>query len=296
MPEEKEMEEQEETESKETDEFIADDESKADIEIKDEEETKAKKVKKEKKKKPRSRKKKGDEDIEIVEGAERAPRIKPSIDDETKELLALRKARKSKKPEFLRQEWYRYGRISMNWRRPRGIHSKMRRHFKRRINVVSIGYGSPSKVRSLHSSGFREKLVHNVGELDDIDPKTHAARIAHSVGTRKRLEIIRSADELGIRVLNRGVKREAKPKKEKKVKKEEEEEEIEIEETEGEIEEMEDEEEESTIEDYKDDETPEEDLGGEEEEHDTSDKERNKGGGAQGGEKPEHEEKGGSEQ
>ncbi|MCK5547569.1 MAG: hypothetical protein KAI64_01035, partial [Thermoplasmata archaeon] len=122
-------------------------------------EKKAKKVKKKKKK----------ERMEELEIVERLPKKKPQISADIKKLIAIRREQKSKKPEFLRQEWFRYGKLGLKWRRPRGMHSKMRRHYKRRINVVSIGYGSPSSIRYYHPSGFQEKLVHNVDELEGIN-------------------------------------------------------------------------------------------------------------------------------
>ncbi len=78
----------------------------------------------------------------------------------------------------------------------------MRKHKRYRINVVSIGYGAPTETRNLHPSGFKEIMVYNVGDLDKIDPKSQAARVGHSVGTRKRVEIEKKAEEEGIRVLN----------------------------------------------------------------------------------------------
>ena len=46
-------------------------------------------------------------------------------------------------------------------------------------------------------------MVHNVADLEAIDPETEAARVGGSVGGRKREHIYARADELGIRVLNR---------------------------------------------------------------------------------------------
>lgn len=158
------------------------------------EEEKAKKLKKEEAEVEEK------EELELVE---ELPKPKPYLSEELERLLGVRKSAKSKKPEFLRQEWFRYKRLGLKWRKPRGLHSKIRRHFKYRPNVVSIGYGAPAAVRFYHPSGFQEKLVHNVKELENTDPKTHAIRIAHSVGTKKRLSIIKKADETGIRVLNR---------------------------------------------------------------------------------------------
>ena len=46
-------------------------------------------------------------------------------------------------------------------------------------------------------------MVHNLNDLESIDPETQAARIGRTVGGRKRVLIHERADELGIRVLNR---------------------------------------------------------------------------------------------
>jgi large subunit ribosomal protein L32e len=78
----------------------------------------------------------------------------------------------------------------------------MRKHKGYRLNVVSVGYGSPIKTRNLHPSGFEEVMVYNIKDLEKIDPKSQAARVGHSVGTRKRIKIEEKAEEKGIRVLN----------------------------------------------------------------------------------------------
>ena len=64
------------------------------------------------------------------------PRQKPVLDTETKVALSKRNRMSNKRPKFKRQNWFRYKRLGDKWRRPRGIHSKMRRHFKYRIPVV----------------------------------------------------------------------------------------------------------------------------------------------------------------
>jgi large subunit ribosomal protein L32e len=45
-------------------------------------------------------------------------------------------------------------------------------------------------------------LVSNPSQLEALDPKTHVIRIASSVGAKKRGEIIKRAEELGLKVLN----------------------------------------------------------------------------------------------
>lgn len=146
-----------------------------------------------------------EEEIEIIEEEEEKEykvKIKPKLSKELKHDLRVRKTIKDKTPHFRQQEWFRYKRINESWRRPRGLHSKMRKHKGYRPNVVSIGYGSPKKTRNLHPSGFQEIMVYNTKDLEKINPKSQAARVGHSVGTRKRIEIEVQAEKKGIRVLN----------------------------------------------------------------------------------------------
>lgn len=127
---------------------------------------------------------------------------KPELTDELKDTLEKRKEIKKRTPAFRREEWFRYKRLGTSWRRPDGITSKMRRNLKYRPNKVRVGFRGPVKTRGLHPSGFEEIKVHNVSELESINPKTQAARIGSTVGTKKRLEIEKKAKELDIRLLN----------------------------------------------------------------------------------------------
>ncbi len=151
-------------------------------------------------------KKDAKKDVEVVEEPKAyVPTIKAKISDETASGLAKRALINGRRPTFHRQEWFRYSKLGDGWRRPRGIHSKMRRHLKRRLPMVDIGYRGPAAVRGLHPSGFEEVIVHNVDGLANIDPSVQAVRIGGTVGTKKRIDIQAKADELGIRVLNRMV-------------------------------------------------------------------------------------------
>jgi large subunit ribosomal protein L32e len=109
---------------------------------------------------------------------------------------------KNKKPKFRAEESWRYKRVKENWRKARGIDSKMRRKVKGWPRSPSIGYRGPKKARYLHPSGFVEVPVHNIDDLEKIDPKTQAIRIAHTVGAKKRIEISARAEEKGVRILN----------------------------------------------------------------------------------------------
>ena len=117
---------------------------------------------------------------------------------------ALKRKRQedSRKPKFVRPESWRYKRLSPSWRRPKGLDSKARVKLKGYPKSPSIGYRGPARLRGLHPSGYEEVLVYNVSQLDGLDPKRHAVRIARRVGERKRMEILERADDLDLKVLN----------------------------------------------------------------------------------------------
>jgi len=128
--------------------------------------------------------------------------------------LKLRARAKNKKPSFVRAESWKYDRFSLSWRKPRGLDNKIRRKIKGWPAGPSMGYKGPNIARGLHPSGYREVIVNNVAELSIIDPNTQAARIAHTVGKRKRAEIVAEAKNRNIKILNMKVSAEEKEEKE----------------------------------------------------------------------------------
>ena len=112
------------------------------------------------------------------------------------------KMKKRRIPDFRRQESWRYIRVKDNWRRARGIDSKMRKSVKGWPKSPNIGYRTDRSIRNLHPSGYREVLVFNCDDLADIKPEFEAVMISHGVGFRKRIQISIKAKELGIKILN----------------------------------------------------------------------------------------------
>jgi large subunit ribosomal protein L32e len=117
--------------------------------------------------------------------------------------LRIRRKVKAKKPEFVRYESWRYARLKRTaWRRQKGLDNKVRLKLKGWEVSPNVGYRGPRMARNLHPSGYREVIVHNLEELEGVDPKKYAVRIAHTVGTRKRMLILGKTEELGLKVLN----------------------------------------------------------------------------------------------
>jgi large subunit ribosomal protein L32e len=116
--------------------------------------------------------------------------------------LKLRAKLKRKKPDFKRQSEKNVKRLGRKWRAPKGNQSKLRMHRISRGSIPNTGYGSPKTVRNLHPSGFEDVLVYNVKDLEKMDVQKQACRIASSVGGRKRLDIMKKAGEMKMKVLN----------------------------------------------------------------------------------------------
>ncbi len=120
-------------------------------------------------------------------------------------LMRIREKLKSKRPEFVRIDQWRYVRIEdSGWRNVRSLDNKIRRKWKGWPKPVEVGYRTPRAVRGLHPSGYLEAIVHNVKQLETLDPATHAVRVGGAVGRRKRMEIVKRAREMGFHVLNPG--------------------------------------------------------------------------------------------
>lgn len=116
--------------------------------------------------------------------------------------LRVRTRAKRKKPAFVRPESWRYDKFSESWRRPRGLDNKVRRKILGWPPAPSTGYRGPKLARGLHPSGYEEVLVHNLAELALVKPETQAARIAHTVGKKKRVQIIAEARKLNLIIVN----------------------------------------------------------------------------------------------
>lgn len=158
---------------------------------------------KEKQEKKKEETEKPEKETKEEEKEEYKVKKKPKLSEEIKKKLDKREEIKNRRPDFVRQESFRYKRIPNNWRRPKGYRSKKRLNYKYRGSKAKIGFRSPKEVRGLHPSGFEEVIVHNTKDIEEIDPEKQAARIGSTVGTKKRREIEKKAEEQDIRILNK---------------------------------------------------------------------------------------------
>ena len=119
-----------------------------------------------------------------------------------KELLELRSQIKSRKPNFIRQDSHKQKKLGRKWRRPKGLHSKVRLKLKGRAKKVSKGYRSPKKVRHIHKSGLQQCIIRTMRDVEGLDAKKNCLVISSSLGNKKKIVILKKAKDLGFNILN----------------------------------------------------------------------------------------------
>jgi len=116
-------------------------------------------------------------------------------------LLKLRNEAKSKKPEFERQDSNKYFGFKGTWRRPRGIHSKLRKNLRGHKAKPEIGYASPRSVKGLTHNGLKPIVVNNIKQLESLT-KENSVILANSLGLKNRLILLNKIKEKGLIVFN----------------------------------------------------------------------------------------------
>tara|TARA_Y100000310_G_C20671837_1_gene810726 strand:+ start:950 stop:1531 length:582 start_codon:yes stop_codon:yes gene_type:complete len=99
-----------------------------------------------------------------------------------------------KKPDFNRQDSNKYN-FNSKWRKPRGLHSKMRLRKKGHGKVPGVGYGSPKL-----DDVVKRILVNNIKELEGI--KKGVVTISSKVGLRNKITLLEECKKRKIKVGN----------------------------------------------------------------------------------------------
>lgn len=103
--------------------------------------------------------------------------------------------------KFIRKDMHKKKRIDgSGWRKPKGITNKRRLNKKGHPANVRPGYGSLDSNRNTFE-GLEILTVHNVSELEVLDPKVYAVVIGRA-GKQKKLDMISKAEELKLKIVN----------------------------------------------------------------------------------------------
>ena len=91
------------------------------------------------------------------------------------------------------------------WRRPRGKHNKTRlKRFGYPLQP-GIGFGTP-RTQSGKVQGLIPILITNISQMKDVT-KNNIIIVARRLGARKKLEIIKKASEMNVKIENVGGKK-----------------------------------------------------------------------------------------
>lgn len=126
--------------------------------------------------------------------------IKMAAKDKEK-MMELRRQIKSRKPEFIRQDYGKIISLKRKWIKSRGLHSKLRLNRKGHRKNVSRGFGSPREVRGLSREGLTPVLVGNEKQLKGIDVSKEGIIISH-IGLKNKISILKGAVARKIKVIN----------------------------------------------------------------------------------------------
>ena len=79
----------------------------------------------------------------------------------------------------------------------------------KRQGLVKIGYGTPKIAKGLHPSGYTDNLVNNSNDLEKLNPKEDGIRFGHSVGAKKRKEMMKIIMDKKFKIFNARVNKNA---------------------------------------------------------------------------------------
>ncbi len=96
------------------------------------------------------------------------------------------------KQRFVRQNISRK-RLKLKWRRPKGIHSKLRLNKAGHIKKPSPGFRARRKDR------IKIMLIRNINDLTNAK---QSALLSSKLGLKKKIEILRRAQEIKLKILN----------------------------------------------------------------------------------------------
>jgi len=109
---------------------------------------------------------------------------------------------KKQRKKFLRYEWFKCKKLGLKWRRPVGLHSKVRQGRKGKPPQVNAGFGHARATRGFVNGVVPAVVIQNMTDLERVAAKTKTVIIASGLGMRAANEIAKKAEQLGVTILN----------------------------------------------------------------------------------------------
>lgn len=114
-------------------------------------------------------------------------------------IVEMRNRKKAKKPIFMRSDAHRVASLEKKWHTPKGGDNKIRRKLRGHRRQPGIGWGSPRNAHGLSPEGFKQIVVYTEADLAKVKG---ACIIARTLGNRRRILLLKKAQEMKLKVLN----------------------------------------------------------------------------------------------
>tara|TARA_Y100000310_G_scaffold345598_1_gene467060 strand:- start:7306 stop:7905 length:600 start_codon:yes stop_codon:yes gene_type:complete len=108
--------------------------------------------------------------------------------------------KRRKKPGFVRQDSNKY-KFKAKWRKPRGLHSKLRIQKRGHRKLPGIGYGNPKEARFRNKEGNFEVIVTNLKDIDKLG-KDDVVKLSSKLGMKSRIMLVEECKKRGLFVVN----------------------------------------------------------------------------------------------
>ena len=117
------------------------------------------------------------------------------------QLLEIRKKIRAAQPNFTRQEYPARIKLDSRWRKPKGIHSKMKDKKRGKKKQPSVGYSAPREVRGLTNEGLKPILIENLKSIENVT-KENIIVLSKQLGMKKRIALLKKIKEKKLKILN----------------------------------------------------------------------------------------------
>eukprot|EP00477_Mikrocytos_mackini_P000083 GAHX01000087.1.p1 GENE.GAHX01000087.1~~GAHX01000087.1.p1 ORF type:complete len:149 (-),score=31.49 GAHX01000087.1:32-433(-) len=111
---------------------------------------------------------------------------------------------KKRNKQFTRLHSTRFHRVKANWRRPRGIDNKDRKHMNGGVALPSIGYRTDKKYRFRDENNLKRVTISDKKDLEMIAMHKHdyCGEFSKKLSARRRKALLEVASNYGIKITN----------------------------------------------------------------------------------------------